>query len=71
MDCNVLHSRRVGNFLLTSNAERRRYRKSGNAQQKLVSRVLVAKFVNGAGRDIKHLRKPVRRLHSGSPRIRR
>jgi hypothetical protein len=49
MDCNVLHSRRVGNFLLTSNAERR-YRKSGNAQQKLVSRVLVAlAVIRGSG----------------------
>jgi hypothetical protein len=55
MDCNVLHSRRVGKFLLTSNAESRRYREAGDAEQKIVAGVLVAKFVNGLGRDILHL----------------
>jgi hypothetical protein len=55
MDCNVLHSRRVGNFLLTSNTESRRYREAGEAEQQIVAGVLVAKLVGSLSRDILHL----------------
>ncbi len=47
--------RRPKNPFLTRNAESRRYREAGDAEQQIVAGVLVAKLVGGLGRDILHL----------------